>query len=241
MGKAFIRKYVRRVVVALAVLPGLASADGVGIDATRVIFPAQEKSVVTAVRNTETRAVYLMQVAVTATPSGGDAPFVATPPLFRSEPGTHNQVRIVRTPGAALAKDRESLYWFTLKAIPQVTDQVRQSAPLKGSTQIGLGTAIKLIYRPQGLPVTPEKGFGMLRFTRAAGGIKISNLSPYYVSFASLRVGGVQLLNNRQMVNMVAPYSDTVMKQAGLVFPAKVSWSAINDLGGELKYNGEAI
>lgn len=225
-----------------AVLAGYslsASAGGVGIDATRIIYPEQSKSVTTSVRNNDSRHSYLMQVSVSATPDGGNAPFLATPPLFRIGPGERNKIRITRTGKDGLPSDRESLFWFGMRAIPS-TEMVNGSpTKLTGSTQVALGTFIKFIYRPQNLPVTPEKGFGMLTFSRAVDGLKIHNASPYYVSFFSLKLGGVELITNDQKVKMVAPLSDVVVPSQKIHFPSKVSWSAINDIGGEVKFQGE--
>lgn len=226
----------------VAVLAGYSlsvSAGGVGIDATRIIFPEQSKSVTTSVRNNDSRYSYLTQIAVSATPDGGNAPFVATPPLFRMDSGERNQIRITRTGNMGLASDRESLFWFSMRAIPS-TEMVNGSpTKLTGSTQVALGTFIKLIYRPQNLPVPPEKGFGMLTFSRAMDGLKVHNASPYYVSFFSLKVGGKELITNDQRVKMVAPLSDVVVPAKKIRFPSKVSWSAINDIGGEVKFQGE--
>ncbi|MEI9745961.1 molecular chaperone [Enterobacter ludwigii] len=217
-----------------------ALAGGVGIDATRIIYPEQSKSVTTSVRNNDSRNIYLTQVAVSATPDGkGSAPFVATPPLFRMESGGRNQIRITRTSAAALPSDRESLYWFSMQAIPSASVINGTPEELTGSTQIALGAVIKLIYRPKNLPVSPEKGFGMLAFSRAADGIKVRNDSPYYVSFFSLKVGDKELITNDQQVKMVAPLSEVVVPARKLSFPARVSWSAINDIGGEVKFQGE--
>lgn len=217
----------------------LASADGVGIDATRIIYPEQSKSVTTSVRNTDTKHSYLTLVGVSATPEGGNAPFVATPPLFRMEPDGRNQIRITRARQTGLPSDRESLFWFGMRAIPSSEDVKGSPTKLTGSTQIALGTFIKLIYRPANLPVTPEKGFGMLTFTRANDGVKVHNASPYYVSFFSLKVGGRELITSGQKVKMVAPLSDVMVPGKRLSFPAKVNWTAINDIGGEVKFQGE--
>ncbi|WP_449543439.1 fimbrial biogenesis chaperone [Enterobacter ludwigii] len=214
-------------------------AGGVGIDATRIIYPEQSKSVTTSVRNTDTRDSYLTQVAVSSTPDGGSAPFVATPPLFRMEPGGRNQIRITRTSQTGLPSDRESLFWFSMRAIPSSEEVKGSPTKLTGSMQVALGTFIKLIYRPVNLPVPPEKGFGMLTFTRAADGVRVHNASPYYVSFFSLKVGGRELITSNQKVKMVAPLSDVVVPGIKLSFPSKVTWTAINDIGGEVKFQGE--
>jgi len=235
-----VKRLITTMMVASAGLfPLLSLAGGVGINATRIIYPSQSQSVSTSVRNNDTQTTYLTQVGVSATPDGGSAPFVATPPLFRMEPGTQNQVRIVKT-GGQLPADRESLFWFTMQAIPSAKEVNGGSTRLTGATQIALGTTIKLIYRPEGLPMPPEKGFGLLQFSRAVNGIKITNPSPYYVSFFSFKVGGRELISSAQPIKMVAPKSTVVMSAKGLTFPVKVSWSAIDDIGGERHYQGEA-
>lgn len=225
--------------VGLSVSPLCSWAGGVGINATRIIYTAQSKSVSTSVRNNDTKNTYLAQVNVSATPDGGDAPFIVTPPLFRLESGAQNQVRITKT-GEGLPGDRESLFWFSMQAIPSAKSLNGVPTRLVGAAQISLGTTIKLIYRPQGLPMPPERGFGLLQFSRAADGIKITNPSPYYVSFFSFKVGGREFISNSQPVKMVAPKSEVVMPAKNVQFPAKVSWVAINDIGGELAYQGEA-
>nr|WP_289991628.1 hypothetical protein [Photorhabdus laumondii] len=95
------------------------------------------------------------------------------------------------------------------------------------------------MYRPSGLPVAPEKGFGALRFKPIAEGITITNPSPYYITFTSLKVGGQELMTKQQQKNMVSPFSTLFLPLKGMHYPAKVSWTVINDLGGGSTYQGE--
>ncbi len=214
-------------------------AERVGIDATRIIYRADSYAATALLRNSSKEAVYLMQVTVSSIPDGSKtAPFLVTPPLFRMEPGSQNQVRIIKT-GQALPADRESLFWFTAQAIPLSTESNNLSSKqISGGVQI-LANTIKLMYRPSGLPVAPEKGFGALRFKTTAEGITITNPSPYYITFTSLKVGGQELMTKQQKENMVSPFSTLFLPLKGVHYPAKVSWTVINDLGGGSTYQAE--
>nr|WP_267483565.1 molecular chaperone [Photorhabdus aegyptia] len=214
-------------------------AERVGIDATRIIYRADSYAATALLRNSSKEAVYLMQVTVSSIPDGSKtAPFLVTPPLFRMEPGSQNQVHIIKT-GQALPADRESLFWFTAQAIPLSTESNNLSSKqISGGVQV-LANTIKLMYRPSGLPVAPEKGFGALRFKTTTEGITITNPSPYYITFTSLKVGGQELMTKQQKENMVSPFSALFLPLKGVHYPAKVSWTVINDLGGGSTYQGE--
>ncbi|MFD0706237.1 fimbrial biogenesis chaperone [Photorhabdus akhurstii] len=217
-----------------------AKAGGVSIDATRIIYPADRHAATASLRNSSKETVYLMQVAVSTAPERKKAaPFVVTPPLFRMEPGSQNQVRIIKT-GQALPTDRESLFWFTAKAIPLSHESDKHSRQsVSGGIQFALAHTIKLMYRPSGLPVSSEQGFGSLRFKPTAEGITVTNPSPYYITFASLKIGGQELMTKQQKENMVSPFSALSFPLKGVHYPTKVSWTVINDLGGSSSYKGE--
>ncbi len=217
-----------------------AQAGGVSIDTTRIIYLADSHAATASVRNSSKEAVYLMQMTVSTAPQEGKAaPFLVTPPLFRLEPGNQNQVRIIKT-GQELPADRESLFWFTAQAIPlspEIDNPSRQQ--VTGGVQIAIANTIKLMYRPHGLPVSPEQGFGSLRFKPTAAGITVTNPSPYHITFTSLKVGGQELMTKQQKENMVSPFSALSFPLKGVHYPAKVSWTVINDLGGSSSYKGE--
>ncbi|PQQ29078.1 molecular chaperone [Photorhabdus luminescens] len=215
-------------------------AEGVGINATRIIYPADSHATTASVRNSSKETVYLMQVTVNADPAQKEAaPFLVTPPLFRMEPSSQNQVRIIKT-GQVLPADRESLFWFTAKAIPLSPESGNPSGKqITGGVQFALAHTIKLMYRPSGLPVSSEQGFGSLRFKPTVEGITVTNPSPYYITFASLKVGGQELMTKQQKENMLSPFSALFLPLKGAHYPAKVSWRVINDLGGESTYQGE--
>ncbi|NDL00404.1 fimbria/pilus periplasmic chaperone [Photorhabdus bodei] len=216
-----------------------AQAEGVGINTTRIIYPADSRATTASVSNTSKEAVYLIQATVSSTSAGDKtAPFLVTPPLFRMEPNSQNQVRIIKT-GPTLPADRESLFWFTAKAIPLSSESDNRSQRnVSGGIQFAIANTIKLMYRPSGLSVSPEQGFGSLRFKPAAAGITVTNPSPYYITLTSLNVGGQEVMM-QQKANMVSPFSDLSLLLKGGRYPAKVSWTVINDFGGESTYQGE--
>jgi fimbrial chaperone protein len=51
--------------------------------------------------------------------------FVVTPPLYLSSPGNENKLRLIFTESDSLPNDRETLYYFINKAIPQSAMMIR--------------------------------------------------------------------------------------------------------------------
>lgn len=64
-----------------------------------------------------------------------------TPPLFVSEAKSENTLRIIYA-GAPLPKDRESLFWMNVKAIPSVN---KNSLEGKNVLQLAILSRIKLL------------------------------------------------------------------------------------------------
>ncbi|WP_159175192.1 molecular chaperone, partial [Klebsiella pneumoniae] len=89
-------------------------------------------------------------------------PFITTPSLFRLEPGSTNQVLVVKKPGAdGLATDRESLFYFRSVAMPAGEKQsASPSSVVGGSLQVSTATVVKLFYRPGGLALPQQQAMG---------------------------------------------------------------------------------
>lgn len=218
--------------IALLVTPVLVQASGFGINATRLIYPQEARSISVTLRNTLTTAPYLVQVGVSCAQSGHvSAPFLVTPPLFRLEPGSVNQVRIA-IQGARLPADRESVFYFQASAIPASTAPTsgNQGGGVHGTAQFGVGNIIKLFYRPADLPSSSTAAQQDLQFSRAQGGLQVSNPSPYFVSFASISVGGKKLRLDTSEALMLRPFGSHTYPATALRGPVK--WQTINDEGG---------
>lgn len=222
--------FVMALLLSLFILP-TALADGFGIDASRLIYPQGADSISVSVRNTTTSQPYLVQARVSrAQASYQPAPFIVRPPIFRLEPGTTNLLRI-SAQNTNAPTDRESLFYFHASAVPASnapTDQYG-TGKVHGVTQFGVGSIIKLFYRPSALPSTSREAQENLKFSRVASGIKAENTSPYFISFASIQVGGQNIRLDTPEKLTMAPFSHQVFTTSAT--RGDVRWQTINDEG----------
>lgn len=89
-----------------------AQAEGFGINATRLIYPQGAPSISVTVRNTLAATPYLVQTGISRMQHKYEpAPFSVTPPLFRLEAGSTNQIRIVAQ-NVNAPNNHESVFFF---------------------------------------------------------------------------------------------------------------------------------
>ncbi|AHG18376.1 pilus assembly protein PapD [Chania multitudinisentens RB-25] len=210
----------------------VARAEGFGINATRLIYPQGESSIMVSVRNTTTKQPFLVQASVSHLKDKNQpAPFYVRPPLFRMEPGGVNQIRIVAQ-GINAPSDRESVFYFHASAIPASTAPVvgERNFGIYGTVQFGVSNIIKLFYRPSGLPSSSLAAQEGLQFSLVQGGLEVSNPSPYFVSFATLRVAGKAFKLDTPGALMLAPFSEHTYQTTAT--RGTVEWQTINDEGG---------
>lgn len=216
----------------ILMLPTRALADGFGINATRLIYPADSDSISVQLRNTMKTLPYLVQSRVSSSMDGATpAPFQVRAPLFRLDPDSTNLVRIIAQ-NPDLPADRESIFYFISTAIPASTapkDNSQQSR-VSGNVQFGVGNVIKLFYRPANLPGTPHDAQQGLQISRVAYGIKISNPSPYFVSFASIHLDDHPLKLDSPEASMLQPFGSQTYSVSSA--KSQVRWQVINDGGG---------
>ncbi len=212
---------------------GLARGDGFGINVTRVIFKGSNDSAMVTLRNTSSHETFIVQTRISKTVDGFEStPFTITPPIFRLDSNSTNNLRIQLGNRNSLQKDRESVFYLNSRAIPASMQKEPDSDArhISGTAAFGVGTIIKLFFRPEGLPGSAESAQQDLVFTAAENGIKVRNNSAYHVSFASLSIAGEPLLINHAPT-MLAPYSEYVYasgKKHG-----RIAWATINDFGGK--------
>jgi len=208
-------------VLMVATLPATA---GVIIGGTRVVYDGARKEASISVKNPEKIAPYLIQSWVENIKGANTSkpPFIVTPPLFRLDAGKENILRIVRT-GGNLPTDRESLYWLSIKSIPA------SKKSDDNQLLISVKAQLKLIYRPEGLKGNANEAWKTLSFSRLGNTLQVTNPTPFYVSFQTIKVGS-------QEVDIKDSATLAPMGSLNWVIPAgatgKVSWSAINDYGG---------
>lgn len=211
----------------MSMLSGVVHA-GVTVGGTRVIYDGGKRETTLSVRNGD-KIPYLIQAWVDQDGIDGDKkggakpPFVVTPPLFRLDPTAENLMRIIRT-GGNLPEDRESIFWMNVKSIPSAPDTA------KNVLQIAVKTRIKLFYRPTDLKAPTDETYKQLSFQRQGQQLLITNPTPYYLSFNTLKVGNVEVDATRLMA---PPKGTTTAKLPSGASSGSVSWSVINDFGGK--------
>lgn len=197
------------------------AAGGIGLGATRVIYPADAKQTSLSITNSDKTERYLVNSWVENNLGAKDKSFIVTPPLFVSEPKSENTLRIIYV-GQPLPTDRESIFWMNVKAIPSVD---KNSVENRNVLQLAIMSRIKLFVRPKNLPMKPEDVLKQLRFTRSGAHLSIHNPSPYYVSTVNLKIGNDKLPNT-----MVAPKSVAQVAVA-TGMQGKITFQTVNDYG----------
>lgn len=232
----------RGMVVSLGLFsPG--ALAGISLDSTRVIFPATDAGQgqsIGVTSSASSMAPYLVKAQVIGNIEGTQThtPFSVTPSLFRLEPGTTNQVRILKTGNDALPKDRESLFYFRVMALPASKDgQGPAKQAVGGALMVSTGNIVKLFYRPTGLAKRPPLSATSLTFSRQGTTLRVTNPSAYFVTLSSLTVGGKRIpMSRRQNNTMIAPFGSVDYPNVNT--GDAVTWQAINDYGGTEKFHG---
>ncbi|HEJ7175207.1 TPA: fimbria/pilus periplasmic chaperone, partial [Serratia marcescens] len=158
---------------------------GVALGATRVIYPAEQKQVTLGVSNNNDKDTFLIQSWVENDDGQKEGRFVITPPLFLMQGKKENTLRIIDATNNALPKDRESLFWVNVKAIPSL-DKAKQK---ENTLQLAITSRIKLLYRPQNLSMAPDQAPGKLTFKRDANTLVLNNPTPYFLTVTELNAG----------------------------------------------------
>lgn len=214
---------------ACLLVPTASAGDGgVGFSRNRLIYPASQKAIKITVSN-HGDSPYLVQAGVSGDPvKKAPAPFVVTPPLFRLEGNSQNDIRIVAA-GASLPKDRESVFYFYGTAIPGGGEAADSNAGVSATLSIAMRSVMKLFWRPEGLKPSALDAPGKMQFIREAKGVRVKNPTPYYQSFSSMAFDG-KAQDMDRVTSMVAPFSEQVF--ASDVPVSKVTWQVMNDYGG---------
>lgn len=229
---------------ALLWLPCMSAIAGISLDSTRLIFSASDLAnglLIGVSSSVQSPSPYLVKAQVLGDARGDktDTPFSVTPSLFRLEPSGSNQLRILKTGNQALAKDKESLFYLRVIALPAGHgSELSAKTEVGGAVTVSTGSVIKLFYPPAGLSQTQQQAMAALKFTLQGNSLRVANSSPYYVTLTSLTVGGkAAAVSVRKQNTMIAPFSH--MKYFSPSTVGNVSWKAINDFGGVEKFNGK--
>jgi len=233
----------------------LSAQAGVSIQGSRVIYK-EANGEATVLLQSVNQTPSLVQVWV----DDGDpeapvetlaVPFTVIPAVVRLDPNRGQSIRILRT-GGNFPADRESLYWFNVYEIPSTA----LAAPgAEDRLQFTGRARLKLLYRPKGLSMPPEKAHESLQFSLASQTpdgrlqLRVRNGSPYHVTFRYLglrRPGDAEdapalaLFDASTLQErMVPPLGELIMPleinpAAGNAMwtSTEVAYGVINDYGG---------
>lgn len=210
--------------IVTSLMPIFSYADGgIVLGGTRVIYPAGQKESSITVRNTSNSSRYMVQSWVEEQSGKKTTDFIVTPPLYVSNPGSENTLRLMYV-GEGGPSDHESLYYLVSKAIPAID---KNKTAGKNILMLSAATRIKLIVRPAGLKPSPSEAPSQLAFSRSGNTVTVKNPTPYYITLTRIKINGVDL----KKAVMVPPSGDS-----SLVLPSaqggKLSFLTINDFGG---------
>ncbi|HHQ6572971.1 TPA: fimbria/pilus periplasmic chaperone [Serratia fonticola] len=202
-----------------------AFAGGVGLGVTRLIYPSDTKQISVSVRNTDANLAFLIQPWVEDSNGNKTSDFVITPPLSVLKPKNENSLRIIYT-GPTLPKDRESIFWLTVKAVPPLNE--KESG--KNVLQLASANRIKIFYRPVGLTTAVQDAPDMLTAKRVGQDIILSNPSPYFITLVNVFLGGEKLGSI-----MVPPKDSVKLKSQNSASSGQLKFQTINDYGAQTK------
>ena len=224
-------RYLKIAVLLLFTMP-LAYA-GVSIDGTRIIFPADSKSV-----NVQLRNIYDTPALVQAwidigdpkkTPQAEEVPFVLNPPLVRIEPNKGQVIRIIPLDRSKLPKDRESIFWFNILDIPPSDPNLTD----KNHLSFTVRTRVKLFYRPQlAMKATDAQHSLQFKLDASSNSMIVSNPTPYYITVLQVESGKNQAFNSGEDAIMLEPFASRSLKNFKPdLTTKKISYEIVNDLG----------
>ncbi|MGE9551436.1 fimbrial biogenesis chaperone [Erwinia amylovora] len=199
-------------------LPAFASAGGVGLGMTRLVYHAGDKQASLDIRNTHTTSPFLIQTWLDNAAGIKTQDFVVVPPLSVLRPNNENTLRIIFT-GKGLPTDRETLYWMTVKAIPQSGTQGNNTL------QLAAASRIKVFYRPAGLAEKMSEAHKKITGSLSRGQLTLNNPTPYYLTLVTLRVDG------KEMKPLMLPPKVSSVVPGSFNGAKNFSYQTINDYG----------
>lgn len=202
----------------------LAYSAGLSLNKTRIIFNEGDKSASVTFKN-NVGSPFLVQNEIYDVDNQKSDFFIITPSIFRVEKNSTFMMRIFPASLNLLPKDRESVFYFSSRAIPPKKNEEKSSGKLSIVTNL----VIKLYYRPKNLPMTAKDSYEKISVSYANNTLIINNPTPYYTTLVDMKMNNVRKIKNK----MVAPYSNiTISDMAGL---NSFSWRIMNDYGGATK------
>ncbi|MGP0906805.1 fimbrial biogenesis chaperone [Serratia sp. CY76391] len=205
------------------------SRGGIGTDRTRYIYPEGARQVGVTLRQ-DAGENYLVQAwvrgldPVTGTVLNESTPFFLKQPLVKAMPDGRYGFQVIKVKPVPV-KDRESVYLLSFKLIPAE----KETGVSTSRANVVMTYNVKLFYRPEALKNGKVASASKeLRFFRTGDALKVSNPTPYWITFYSLQVGGHALSEN-VLKRMVPPFGEVVYSLPSV--GSSVIWQIIDENG----------
>lgn len=192
---------------------------GVGLSATRMVYPSSASQTSLSVRNSDKQAPFLIQSWIEDEQGQRNNDFVIIPPLFVLKPASENALKVIFN-GQPLPEDRETLYWLTVKAIPQTSEENHNNV-----LQFASASRIKLFYRPASLKDMPGDTAKKISGSLHNGKIILNNPTPYYITTVNLKVDG------KKVKSVMIPPKGQKELEEHIPGAHNFSYRTINDYG----------
>lgn len=209
------------------------------INGTRVIYPGKQREVTVQLSNNGTSPsliqAWIDEGNAQTTPENSKAPFIVSPPISRIEANSGQALRISLTT-SALAQNKESLFWLNVLEIPPAPSGTDTEVKPDNFLQMAFRTRVKLFYRPAGLSGEANDAAEKLQWSYVAGGIKVKNPTPFYISFTEINA----VVEQKKVAlaphgDMLAPDQEKTLKFSGDSSRiTDVEYTTINDFGGRI-------
>lgn len=193
------------------------------LNTTRLIYDEGKTEVSIKVTNSQNSPILVQSWVSGEVNAKKVNAFIVTPPIFRLEGLSSNQIRISKI--KHLPDDRESLFWLNVKGIPP-TEQNSDS-----KLSFAINTQIKLIYRPKSLTdsASIDSAYTKLIFNLKNDELVATNNTGYYVNLNEVKLG-----NKILHYKTIAPFSSAIWNVKDNN-SKELSWSVLNDLGNVSK------
>lgn len=213
-------------VALLALSVSFFSHAGVVVESTRYLYKEGSREISAQMDNKDDTP-YLMKSWVEAPEGGNTSYFMVTPPLFRLEARQKNTVRIFPNANISAApKDRDSVYFFNVMAIPP-TDG---SAEGENRLQLAVRHRMRLIYRPKSIQsLSANTEARKLEWTKNGRKITLKNPTPFFIYFKSVQIKNKEF---RETIAHVGAFSTREFTLPYEVDGREIMWKIATDHGG---------
>jgi chaperone protein EcpD len=217
---------------------------GIQPASTRIIYPAERKEVTFKITNNATTP-RLIQTWIDIgdeepQAKAANVPFLVMPPIFRIDPDRGQTLRILFLDGA-VPPDRESVFWLNILELQPTP--VGKKTGESNVVQFSIRTRIKLFYRPQGLPGSPDEAVKQLQWRVVKADkeqqLQCENPTAFNISFHNIQLQPPPK-NNEELLNGMCPAKGTAQFTLQEPVPpgnGKITITTINDFGGFGEYD----